>query len=52
MQRDRRNQPIDDRVRIEHMLVAARDLRAYIEGWAREDICTDSMLLRALTKAV
>ncbi len=52
MPRDRRRSAIDDRVRIEHMLEAARDVRQYIAGRSRPDLELDSMLLRALTNAV
>jgi uncharacterized protein with HEPN domain len=43
---------IDDRVRIEHMLEAARDIRTYVSDRSRPDLDTDSMLLRAITNAV
>jgi len=43
---------IDDRVRVEHMLEAARDIRNYVDGRKREDLETDSMLLRAVAHAV
>ncbi|HYF14131.1 MAG TPA: HepT-like ribonuclease domain-containing protein [Phycisphaerales bacterium] len=43
---------IDDRVRIEHMLRAARDVRRYVTGRARTDLDTDSMLLRAVLHAI
>lgn len=52
MPRDRKRLSIDDRVRIEHMLEAARDVRQYVTGRVRADIETDSMLLRAMTNAV
>lgn len=51
MQPERR-QSIDDRVRVEHMLEAARDITRYIEGRSRTDLESDSMLLRALNNAV
>ncbi len=47
-----REQPIDDRVRVEHMIEAARDVRCYVDGRVRADLERDSMLLRALTHAV
>ena len=47
-----RRPAIDDRIRIEHMLEAARDVQRYVAGRCREDLDTDSMLLRALTNAV
>jgi len=52
MRPDRRGLPIDDRVRIEHMLEAVRDVQSYVEGRERNELETDSMLLRALTNAV
>lgn len=52
MPRDSKRQPIDDRVRVEHMLEAARDIRTYVAGRVRDDLNSDSMLLRALTNAV
>lgn len=47
-----REQPVDDRVRVEHMIEAARDVGSYVDGRARVDLDRDSMLLRALTNAV
>jgi len=52
MPHDRKRLPIDDRVRIEHMLEGARDVRTYIAGRVRADLDTDSMLVRAMTNAV
>lgn len=56
MPRDResgqRGSGVEDRVRIEHMLEAARDAVLYVRGRKRADLDTDSMLLRALTNAV
>ena len=52
MPHDRKRLPIDDRVRIQHMLEAARDIRQYILDRTRSDLDTDSMLLRAMTNAV
>ncbi|MCC6680157.1 MAG: DUF86 domain-containing protein [Phycisphaeraceae bacterium] len=43
---------MDDRVRLQHMLEAARDAREYVTNRTRQDLETDSMLLRALTHAV
>lgn len=43
---------IDDRLRVEHMLTAARDVRQYVHNRTREDLDQDSMLLRALMHAV
>lgn len=52
MQPEQGRQPIDDRIRIEHMREAAQDINKYISGRARADLESDSMLLRALTNAV
>lgn len=52
MPRDRQPNPNDDRVRIEHMLEAARDIREYVNGRSKTDLNSDSMLLRALVNAV
>lgn len=52
MPHDHRRLPIDDRVRVQHMLEAARDIRTYVQRRTRADLDTDSMLLRALTNAV
>ncbi|MCC7388913.1 MAG: DUF86 domain-containing protein [Phycisphaerales bacterium] len=43
---------IDDRIRVEHMLIAARDAVQFINGRQRQDLDTDAMLLRALTNAI
>ena len=52
MPRDPKRQSIDDRVRVEHMLEAARDVRQYTSSRTRADFDRDSMLVRALTNAV
>lgn len=52
MPRESKRLPIDDRVRVQHMLEAARDARQYVAGRVRSDLDSDSMLLRALTNAV
>lgn len=52
MPREGRGQPIDDRVRLEHMFEAARDAGQYVQGRVRGDLESDSMLLRALTNAI
>lgn len=44
--------PLDDRVRVEHMLQAARDVRQYVADRSRSDLDTDSMLMRAVLNAV
>lgn len=51
MPRDPRQDALGDRVRIEHMLEAARDISKYVAGRSREDFETDSMLLRAIINA-
>jgi len=52
MPRDPQPGSIDDRVRIEHMLIAARDAAGFIKGRTRTDLDSDAMLLRALTNAI
>lgn len=52
MPRDQRRSTIDDRVRIEHMLEAARDVCDYARGRSRADLDSNSMLVRAMTNAV
>lgn len=52
MRPERRRHSLDDRVRVEHMLEAARDVRRYIVGRQRSDLDADSMLLRAMSNAV
>ena len=53
MPRERNSQPaLDDRVRIEHMLRAARDVQRYTGGRTRADLDTDSMLRRAVLHAI
>lgn len=52
MPRDRDRPAIDDRVRIEHMLEAARDVASFVAGRVRADLDTDAMLQRAVTNAV
>lgn len=52
MPRDRERPLIDDRVRIEHMLEAARDVASFVAGRARADLESDAMLQRAITNAV
>lgn len=52
MRPDRHRPAIDDRVRVEHMLQAAKDAIGYVSARERADLESDSMLLRALTNAV
>lgn len=52
MPREEKRLPIDDRVRVEHMLGAARDIRQFVIGRTRPDLDDDAMLLRAVTNAV
>ncbi len=49
---DPQRHALDDRIRIEHMLEAARDVRRFVAGRTRQDLDSDSMLLRALVNAV
>jgi uncharacterized protein with HEPN domain len=52
MPRESSKSAIDDRVRLEHMLEAARDIRTFVAGRSRPDLDSDPMLTRALTNAV
>ena len=52
MPRKRPPSAFEDRLRIQHMLDAARDIAAYIDGRTRADLDNDSMLRRALTNAM
>lgn len=52
MPRERKRSLVDDRVRVEHMLAAARDAAAFIKGRSRADLDSDALLLRGLTNAV
>lgn len=52
MPRERNRGPFDDRVRIEHMLHAARDAATFVHGRARADLNSDAMLLRAVWHAI
>ena len=44
--------PLGDRVRLQHMLEAARQARAFVTGRSRADLDTDAMLMHALNHAV
>ncbi|HRQ76369.1 MAG TPA: DUF86 domain-containing protein [Phycisphaerales bacterium] len=52
MQRDPTRFPLDDRLRMQHMLDAAAHVSMFISGRSRTDLDTDAMLVRALTHAV
>lgn len=43
---------MDDRIRAEHMLIAARDAAQMITGRSRADLNSDTMLRRAIVNAV
>ena len=44
--------PEADRVRLQHMLDAAREARGYAQGKSREDLDRDTMLFRALVNCI
>jgi len=44
--------PEADRVRLRHMLDAARQALAFVDGRSKADLDSDAMLLLALTRAV
>jgi hypothetical protein len=52
MPRDPAKHPLDDRLRAEHMLLAARDAVRMAAGRSRADLDADSMLRRALVNAI
>jgi uncharacterized protein with HEPN domain len=52
MPRKERRLPVDDRMRVEHMLEAARDIQRFIAGRSRSELDSDSLLLRGMTNAV
>ncbi|MBX3317786.1 MAG: DUF86 domain-containing protein [Phycisphaeraceae bacterium] len=52
MPRERNRGPFDDRVRVEHMLLAARDAARFVRGRSRDDLNSDAMLLRAVWHAI
>jgi len=52
MPRDAERYPLDDRVRIQHMLDAAEHIVSFVEGRSRRDLDNDVMLVRALMNAV
>ena len=46
------SQPLDDRVRLQHMLEAAREAMGFAHGRTREVLDTDRMLRRALKDCI
>jgi uncharacterized protein with HEPN domain len=52
MPRDPEKHPMDDRLRAEHMLLAARDAVEMVSGRGRDDLESNTMLRRALINAV
>ncbi len=44
--------PEQDRVRLRHMLDAAREAQGYLEGKTREDLDRETMLYRALGNCI
>ena len=52
MPRERRRDATGDRDRFEHMLGAARDAIAFVQGRKREDLDQDAMLRRGLVNCV
>ena len=41
-----------DRIRLRHMLDAANEAVSFVEGRSREDLNSDTMLLRAVVKSI
>ncbi|MBL8887231.1 MAG: DUF86 domain-containing protein [Phycisphaerales bacterium] len=52
MPRERGSSGPDDRIRIQHMLEAAKDSHAFVAGRSRADLDSDVMLFRALRNAL
>jgi uncharacterized protein with HEPN domain len=52
MPRDPDRYPLDDRLRIQHMLDAGRDVVSFINGRSRADLDRDVMLVRAMMNAI
>ncbi|MDY7110666.1 MAG: HepT-like ribonuclease domain-containing protein [Planctomycetota bacterium] len=52
MPRDPRRFPLDDRLRMQHMLDASRHVVLFITDRSRSDLDNDPMLVRALMNAV
>jgi uncharacterized protein with HEPN domain len=52
MPRDPTKSPLDDRIRAQHMLEAARDVVQLATGRVRDDLHTDMILRRAMVNAI
>ena len=52
MPRDPSKSALEDRIRAEHMLEAARDVVAFARGRRREELETDALLRRAMVNAI
>ena len=52
MPRDPDRFPLDDRLRMQHMLDAAGHIMSFVAGRSRQDLDRDVMLVRALMNAV
>lgn len=52
MPRDPAKSPLDDRIRAQHMLEAARDVELLAAGRAKDDLRTDMILRRAIVNAI
>jgi len=52
MPRDPAKCPLDDRIRAQHMLEAARDVELLAAGRAPDDLRTDMILRRAMVNAI
>lgn len=52
MPRDPAKNPLDDRIRAQHMLEAARDVARLAAGRSMDDLRTDMPLRRAMVNAI
>ena len=52
MPRKKREDAPSDRVRVQHMLLAAREAVTFSEGREQQDLTTDRVLMRALIHAI
>jgi len=52
MPRDPAKSPLDDRIRVQHMLEAARDVVAIARGRCMDDLRTDMPMRRAIVNAI
>ncbi|MBL9001498.1 MAG: DUF86 domain-containing protein [Phycisphaerae bacterium] len=52
MPRDPAKNPLDDRIRAQHMLEAARDVAALAAGHCMDDLRTDMPMRRAMVNAI